>query len=370
MGGQAGDYQATIEKLYALYKEKGFLKEEDALAVMTEDGISLVGINRVTDRLIALGVVFADDSVADDDEDYDRTRTDYEDIFSEVLDISPGLQMLVNYIRSIKPPQNREWRSLITQMNSGNEYAFNRLFDMYLRVVVRMALRFSKESGYELDDAIQEGCMGLIKAIQQYDSSRHGNLGSYFPFWIQQYIGRAVTDKGRVIRLPVHICERIQKIKKIQFTLSERKGCDPAYAEIASMAETSVETVIVLLQMAQEICSLESILDDEDCNKEIDERYYIQPFEEEIDNNSLRQVVHNVLTTLTDREQQVMSLRYGLADGRDQTLEQVGVAFHVTRERIRQIEMKAFRKLRHPSRARKFKDFICVNTVRYAPISM
>lgn len=355
--GQLGGHQATtVEKLYALYKEKGFLREEEALAVMTADGVSLVGITRVTDKLIALGVIFADDSASNDDEDNDRAQTDYDALYAEVLGISPGQQILIDYIRNVRPPQNREWRPLITQMNSGNEYAFNRLFNMYLRVVVKIALRFHKENGFELDDATQEGSMGLIRAIKQYDGSSHGNLGSYLPLWIQQYISRAVADKSRTIRLPAHVCEVVQQITQSQKRLFDTLGREPSFIEIATDAEISVDTVIKLLKAIQEPISLETMLEDE-ANEEIIFKYFSIPsLEEEADNDFTVEIVRESLQTLTDRERRVLSLRFGLSDGYERTLEEVGVVFNVTRERIRQIEAKALRKLRHPTRARYIED--------------
>jgi RNA polymerase primary sigma factor len=348
---QVGGHQATVEKLYALYEEKGFLREEEALAVMTADGVSLVGINHVTDKLIALGVIFADDSAANDDEDADRAQTDYKALYVEVLEISPEQQMLIDYIRNVRPPQNREWRPLIMQMNSGNEYAFNRLFDTYLRVVIKIALRFYEVNGFELDDAIQEGSMGLIRAIRQYDGSKHGNLGSYLSLWIQQYIGRAIAEKSRTIRLPVHVFEIVQRLNRSQRTLSDRLGREPSYEEIAAEAETSVETAMELLEATQEPISLETLLEDE-ANEEIIFRYFAIPsFEEESDSKFLSELVRDSLQTLTDREKRVLSLRYGLYDGRERTLEEVGAVFNVTRERVRQIAIKALRKLRHSSQA-------------------
>jgi RNA polymerase primary sigma factor len=350
--GQVGGHQATVEKLYALYKEKGFLREEEALAVMTADGVSLVGINRVTDKLIALGVIFADDSLAEDEEETDRAQTDYEALFIEVLEISPGQQILIDYIRNVRPPQNREWRPLITQMNSGNEYAFNRLFDMYLRVVVKIALRISKENDFELDDAIQEGSMGLIRAIRQYDGSKHGNLGSYLPLWIQQYIGKAVADKGRTIRLPVYAYEIVVRLNQSRRTLEDRLGREPSYAEIAAEASTSVETAIKLLEATQEPVSLDALFEGETDEEYIFKHFSIPSFEEKSDNNFLAELVRTTLQTLPDREAKVLSLRFGLYDGQERTLEEVGAVFNVTRERVRQIEAKALRRLRNPRLAR------------------
>jgi RNA polymerase primary sigma factor len=356
--GQAGGHQTTVEKLYAIYTEQGFLREEEALSVMSAVGVSLVGINRVTDRLMELGVIFSDDAISDDDEDNDRAQTDYEAIYAEILEIAPGQRVLVDYIHDVRPPQNREWRPLITQMNSGNEYAFGRLFDMYLRVVVKIALRFHKYEGFELDDAIQEGSMGLIRAIRQYDSSRHGNLGSYLPLWIQQYISRAVADKGRTIRLPVHTYEIVQRLKTSRKKLYDMAGIEPSYAKIAEDAGTSMETAMKLIEATQEPVSLENILENDD-NEEIIFKYFSIPsFEEEMVDASLAEKLRELLSTLTSKEARVLSLRFGLDDGRERTLEAVGGIFRVTRERVRQIEDKALRKLRHPSRVKHITDFI------------
>lgn len=353
---QVGGHQATVEKLYALYKEKGFLREDEALAEMTTDGVSLVGINRATDKLIALGVIFRDDSVAYEDDDNDRAQTDYEALYAEVLEISPGLQMLIDYIRSIRPPQNREWRPLVTQMNSGNEYAFKRLFDMYLRVVIRIAFRFYKDNELELDDAVQEGSMGLIRAIQQYDGSKHGNIGSYLPLWIQQYLGRAVADKSRTIRLPVHTYEIVQRLTQSKKSLFDKLGREPSYSEIAADTDTSVEKAMKLLEATQKPVSLETLLEDE-TNEEIIFKFFAIPSsEEDVNKDFAAELVRESLLTLTDRERRILSLRYGLYDGRERTLEEVGADFSVTRERVRQIEARALRKLRHQSRAKHIKD--------------
>jgi len=355
--GQVGSHQDIVAKLFDLYKEKGFLYEEEALSMMTASCVSLVGINRVTDKLIALGVIFSTNSVFDDDEDNDRTRTDFETIYAEVLEISPRQRMFIDYIRNIKPPQNREWRLLITQMKSGNEYAFNRLFDMYLRIAVRTGLKFYKESGYELDDAIQEGSMGLIRGIRQYDSSKHGNIGSYLPLWIQQYIGRALADKSRTIRLPVHVYDTVQKLIKLKEKMFKDTGRKPSYSDIATKAQIPIEKVVRLLEATQTPISLEVLLDE--ANEEFMFKYLVtSAFEDEVDSRFIAKTIRDSMETLTEREKQVLILRYGLYDGQERTLEELGAIFNVTRERVRQIEAKVFRKLRHPTRARYFKDLL------------
>jgi len=354
---EASGYQIVVDHLYALYLEKGFLNEEEALDFMSTSGITLVEINRATDKLLALGVVFTDYGV-DDLDDIDRAQTNYEALFDKVLTISPFQEMLINYIREIRPPQNREWRSLIIQMNSGNDYAFNRLFDMYLRVVIKIALRFYIDSGFELDDAIQEGSMGLIRAIKQYDGSKHGNLASYLPLWIQQYISRAIADKGRTIRIPVHAYDLVQKIKQKKEILFEHNGREPTLVEIATAAETTIETVTKLLEVTQDIISLDYMLQTEDGQEIINNYSIVNSFNEEFEKNMLTEQIHKTLSSLKIRERQVISLRFGLVDGKERTLEEVGAFLNVTRERIRQIEIKALRKMRHSYYAENLKSFL------------
>lgn len=337
---QSSGHHAIVKKLYALYKEKGFLREEEALAVMTADGVSLVGINRITDKLIALGVIFADDSTSDDDEDYDRARIDYEALYAEVIEISPGQQMLVEYIKNVRPPQYLEWRPLIAQMNSGNEYAFKRLFDMYLRNVLRIALQFYKKNGIELDDAIQEGCIGLIKAINKYDATKHELFGSYLSWWIQQYISKAVANNSRTIRLPVKTYEMVQRLLQSQKILTEKLGRDPLFEEIAISAETNIDTAMELLEAAQDPISLDMIYED----NEIGDRlcYYTHFFDDTDDILNM----YKSLSMLPEREQKVLLLRYGLFGAKEWTLEEVSSVIDVTRERVRQIANEAVDKMR------------------------
>ena len=352
------DYRPIIESLYVVYTEKGFLREEDALEMMSASGVSLVGINRITNRLLELGVIFAsDDSSTTDDDDY--SQTDYEPIFAEVLSISPGQSALINYVRDLRPPQWREWVNLMPQAKSSNQYASNRLFDMYLRVVIKIALSSYKNNGYELDDLIQEGSIGLMTAIRRYDSSKHGSFVSYMPWWVMQYMGRAIADKSRTIRVPVHTHESIKAIAKIYDSLSDKYGREPTDIEISNEAGITVERIKELRVIALEPESLDTPLDEE---KDI---YFSdvllapedeQPFSQFAYKN-MRSVLLSVLDELTEREKRVLSLRYGIDDDQARTLEEVGQIFNVTRERIRQIEAKALRRLQQPSKVKKIIDF-------------
>ena len=359
--GQAGGYQATIERLYALYEEQGFLCKKEALALMTSNGVTLVGINRVTDKLIDMGVIFSDgtpvrfafdDTISDDN---DRAQLNYETVFCAVLEIAPGLKSFIDYVRGVRPPQNREWQTLIPQMRSGNAYAEARLFDMYLRVVVNIALRFHRDEGIELDDAIQEGAMGLIRAIQQFDASIHGNLGSYLPLWIQQYISRAVADKVRVVRLPVHAVESLKTILQAKERLSEINEHEPTLSELSEATEMSVGAVENLLIASQETLSLDVLLEDDpdfdivDANTNINDR---------VMQHALQDEVRKVLSTIPDRECHVLYLRHGMIEDKEHTLEEIGDIYGLTRERVRQIETKALLRLKQHSRSKRLEAFL------------
>ena len=358
--GQTGGYQSTLEKLYALYKEHGFLCEDETLEMIAADGVSLVGINRITNKLIDMGVIFANASHARDGIDIsetdenDRAQLDYESVFHEVLVIVPELKGLIDFVRKVRPPKNREWQTLIPQLNSGNQYAEARLFNMYLRVVINIALRFHKDEGIELDDAIQEGAMGLLRAIRQYDSSIHGNLGSYLPLWIRQYISRAIADKGRTIRLPVHILEDLKKIQQHKQHLAKKYGREPYTSELAQATELSADVINNILNFSRETISIDSLLEDE---PDFDIATADSTFDKVIE-YTLRDEIKSVLSTISDRERSIICLRFGMVGDREYTLEEIGEMYGVTRERIRQIEAKAQRRLRHPSRSKRLQIFL------------
>ncbi|TCK89122.1 RNA polymerase primary sigma factor [Natranaerovirga hydrolytica] len=359
--GSAGSHQIIIDKLYTLYKQKGYLREDEALDLMTVENTSLVGINRITDKLIELGVIFAEDSSSDDDDEYDRAQVDYDSVYEEILSISPGQERFVNYLREIKPPQHREWQQLVTQMSSGNDYAYNRLFEMYLRVVARIALRYAKDETIELDDAIQEGAMGLMRAIKQFDPSQHGNLGSYLPLWIQQYVSRAIADKGRTIRIPVHMLETVEKIRKSKEKLIALHGTEPCF-ELLSI-ETGIPTeqlgqIVSIIRNTSDLLSTEELVNDTREDSVLNRNENSYSIEDDVTYIFLRRDLAEIMQTLKPRETKVLSMRFGLLDGLEHTLEEVGSEFAITRERVRQIEVKALKKMRHPSRSKKLKDYI------------
>ena len=356
----SSNHQIIIDKLYALYEGRGFIREDEVLALMAVNDVSLQDTERLTGILLGLGVIFGDDGFSDDDADIDKSQTDYEMIFNEVVSISPGQALFINYIRNIRPPQWREWQTLMPQAKTGNPYAFNRLFEMYLRVVVKFALSAHKNYKFELDDLLQEGAMGLMRAIRKYDSNKHGSFVSYLPLWVKQYMDRAVVGKCYPIRIPVHMYETMVKFQTTANKLEMSIGHPPSIAEIAFELGITLDEAEQIQSYFYELEPFDNFLivhSDGFIEYNLLDTDITNPFND-VDNRLLHDVIISLLNTLKNREGTVLRLRFGIDDEYDRTLEEVGKHFNVTRERIRQIEATSLRRLRHPSRSKKLRDFL------------
>ena len=278
---------------------------------------------------------------------------------SEVMSLNDPVRMYLKEIGKIPLLSSEEEMEVAKRLAEGDEAAQNTMVEANLRLVVSIAKRYVGR-GLPLLDLIQEGNLGLIKAVGKFDYTKGYKFSTYATWWIRQAISRAIADHARTIRIPVHMVETINRVSRASHELVQDLGRDPTPSEIAKRLHISTEKVEEIMRVAQEPISLETpvgeeddshlgdFIQDEDASEPADAATYAM----------LREQLAGVLKTLTPREEKVLCLRYGLVDGRMHTLEEVGDEFQVTRERIRQIEAKALRKLRHPSRSKILKDFL------------
>ena len=285
--------------------------------------------------------------------------TDEELLGSNSAKVNDPVRMYLKEIGVVPLLSNEEEKELAIAVENGDLEAKQRLAEANLRLVVSIAKRYVGR-GMQFLDLIQEGNMGLMKAVDKFDYSKGFKFSTYATWWIRQAITRAIADQARTIRIPVHMVETINKLVREQRNLLQELGQDPTPEQIAERMDMTPDKVREILKIAQEPVSLETPIGEED-DSHLGDFIEDEVIENPVDYTSrvvLREQLDEVLDTLTDREENVLRLRFGLDDGKMRTLEDVGKVFNVTRERIRQIEAKALRKLRHPSRSKQLKDFI------------
>lgn len=353
--------QERQDELLVLGKKQGFITFEqlaDALKGLDVDSDSL---DALYDTFVQNGI----EVVTDEENNGGEKKEIKEDIILDEADltkdvsINDPVRMYLKEIGKISLLSPAEELSLSIRVAEGDEEAKNILAESNLRLVVSIAKRYVGR-GLLFLDLIQEGNIGLIKAVEKFDYDKGYKFSTYATWWIRQAITRALADQARTIRVPVHMVETINKMARIQRQLTLELNREPSEEEIASKMGITVEKVREVIKISQDPVSLETPIGEEDDSHLVDfvpDERSMSP-EEYATNEILKEEIKSVLLTLQEREQEVLELRFGLVDGTSHTLEEVGKKFNVTRERIRQIEAKALRKLRHPSRAKKLKDFL------------
>lgn len=369
--------QCNEERLSALIEEgkkKGRLSAKDLLDVLEEMNLDQEQIDRFYDTLENFNIETNDgddtsflhvDDITPEIEELQEIESLNEDelidpeSMIDTFSVDDPVRMYLKEIGKVNLLSPEEEIELAMKMAEGDKNAKKRMAEANLRLVVSIAKRYVGR-GMLFLDLIQEGNLGLIKAVEKFDYSKGYKFSTYATWWIRQAITRAIADQARTIRIPVHMVETINKVMRISRQLLQELGHDPLPEEIAEDMGMPVEKVREILKIAQEPVSLETPIGEEEdshLGDFIPDEDASEPAEA-ASFTLLKEQLSEVLGTLTPREEKVLRLRFGIEDGRTRTLEEVGKEFNVTRERIRQIEAKALRKLRHPSRSKKLKDFL------------
>ncbi len=348
-------FEERKKDLINLGKKKGFVTYEELAE-------HLKGLELDADSLDDLYNALSENHInvvsenEDDEEDAGNTNNE---LLTKDLTINDPVRMYLKEIGQIKLLTTEEELELADKIAEGDEQAKATLAEANLRLVVSIAKRYVGR-GMLFLDLIQEGNIGLMKAVEKFDVTKGYKFSTYATWWIRQAITRAIADQARTIRVPVHMVETINKLARVERQLTLELNREPTEEELAKKMGTSVEKIRDIYKISQEPVSLEIPIGEEDdshLGDFIPDETNMSP-EDYAVNELLKDEISEVLLTLTEREEKVIRLRFGLEDGRPRTLEEVGQLFGVTRERIRQIEAKALRKLRHPSRSRKLKDYL------------
>ena len=352
------DKKQVLKELLESGKQKGRLTTKEISDALEELDYDVEQVDKLYDTFEAYNIEIVEDdggeSIAP------ASNEELESVLSaDGISIDDPVKVYLKEIGRVPLLSAEEEVELAIRMSEGDVAAKKRLSEANLRLVVSIAKRYVGR-GMQFLDLIQEGNLGLIKAVEKFDHTKGFKFSTYATWWIRQAITRAIADQARTIRIPVHMVETINKVKKVNSQLLHENGHEPTNEQIAEKLEMPVEKVREIMRVAQEPVSLETPIGEEEDSHLGD---FIPdedaPAPSDVASHTmLKEQLAEVLSTLTPREERVLRLRFGLEDGRSRTLEEVGKEFNVTRERIRQIEAKALRKLRHPSRSKKLKDFL------------
>ena len=366
------EVQAALQALIAQGKKEGMIRLSDLNAQLEKLQLSPEKIEEIYDRFEAMNIPLItaelelnDDTMPMDDGDIDLSGLEEEELVDPVdlaaeYSLDDPVRMYLKEIGQVKLLSAEEEIELAKRVSEGDQAAKNKLTEANLRLVVSIAKKYSGR-GLHILDLIQEGNTGLIRAVDKFDWTKGNKFSTYATWWIRQAITRAIADQARTIRVPVHMVEVINKATRCNRKLVQELGREPTVEEIAAELNLPVEKIIEANRTAADTLSLDTPVGDEEDTSigsfVEDER---TPGPADATSNALlAEALKEILDTLTEREADVLRMRFGMYDGRTHTLEEVGQIFGVTRERIRQIENKAIRKLRHPSRAKKIRDFYC-----------
>ena len=370
--GTPEEHQAALQAMIAQGKKEGMVRLADLNALLEKMQLDADKIEKVYDQFDAMGIqiITAEleldtDDALDLEGDIDLAGLEEEDLVDPVdlaaeYSLDDPVRMYLKEIGQVKLLSAEEEVELAKRVSEGDQYAKNKLTEANLRLVVSIAKKYSGR-GLHILDLIQEGNTGLIRAVDKFDWTKGNKFSTYATWWIRQAITRAIADQARTIRVPVHMVEVINKATRCNRKLVQELGREPTVEEIAAELNLPVEKIIEANRTAADTLSLDTPVGDEEDTSigsfVEDER---TPGPADATSNALlAEALKEILDTLTEREADVLRMRFGMHDGRTHTLEEVGQIFGVTRERIRQIENKAIRKLRHPSRAKKIRDFYC-----------
>ena len=358
----AQDKNKLVNDLIEIGKQRGELTTKQINDLLEEFDFDIEQVDKLYEKIEGSNIKIVEDMELDIDTDLESLPIEELTEGEEGVDgvnVDDPVKVYLKEIGRVPLLSAEEEHTLSEQMAAGDSAAAKRLSEANLRLVVSIAKRYVGR-GMQFLDLIQEGNLGLIKAVEKFDYTKGFKFSTYATWWIRQSITRAIADQARTIRIPVHMVETINKVKKVSSQLLHKNGHEPTAEEIAKEIDMSVEKVSEIMRVSQEPVSLETPIGEEEDSHLGD---FIPDDDapapaEAASYTLLKEQISKVLSTLTPREEKVLRLRFGLEDGRQRTLEEVGKEFNVTRERIRQIEAKALRKLRHPGRSKKLRDFL------------